>query len=55
MAASACLAATAPLILGPFLVWSFGAGWAARASGSAGLGLLAAVWCAVVTTVIGVT
>jgi hypothetical protein len=52
---AANLATTAPLILGPFLVWSVVAGWAARASGSLGLGLLAAVWCAMVTMVLGVT
>src|SRR5690349_8985165 len=55
LAGSANLATTAPLILGPFLVWSVVAGWAARATRSAGLGLLAAVWCAMVTMVIGVT
>ncbi|MFB9237641.1 hypothetical protein ACFFWC_19130 [Plantactinospora siamensis] len=49
------LATTAPLILGPFLIWSVVAGWAARATGSLRLGLLAAVWCAMVTMMIGVT
>jgi len=55
LSGAANLATTAPLILGPFLVWSVVAGWAARASRSLGLGLLAAVWCAMVTMVIGVT
>jgi hypothetical protein len=55
LSGAANLATTAPLILGPFLVWSVVAGWAARATRSAGLGLLAAVWCAMVTMVIGVT
>jgi hypothetical protein len=55
LSGAANLATTAPLILGPFLVWSVVAGWAARACGSLGLGLLAAVWCAMVTMVIGVT
>lgn len=55
LSGAANLATTAPLILGPFLVWSVVAGWAARASGSLGLGLLAALWCAMVTMVLGVT
>jgi hypothetical protein len=46
---------TAPLILGPFVVWAVVAGWAARATGSWRMGLLAAVWTAMVTMVIGVT
>jgi len=49
------LATTAPLILGPFLVWSVVAGWAARATGSLRTGVRAAVWCAMVTMTIGVT
>jgi hypothetical protein len=55
LSGAANLATTAPLILGPFLVWSVVAGWAARAARSLRLGLLAAVWCAMVTMVIGVT
>jgi hypothetical protein len=55
LSGAANLATTAPLILGPFLVWSVVAGWAARATGSLRLGLLAAVWCAMVTMMIGVT
>lgn len=55
LSGGANLATTAPLILGPFLVWSVVAGWAARATGSLRLGLLAAAWCAMVTMMIGVT
>jgi hypothetical protein len=55
LSGSANLATTAPLILGPFLVWSVVAGWAARATGSLRMGLLAAVWSAMVTMVLGVT
>jgi hypothetical protein len=55
LSGAANVATTAPLILGPFLVWSVVAGWAARATGSLRLGLLAAVWCAMVTMMIGVT
>src|SRR4051812_25455753 len=38
LSGAANLATTAPLILGPFLVWSVVAGWAARATGSLRLG-----------------
>jgi hypothetical protein len=55
LSGAANLATTAPLILGPFLVWSVVAGWAARATGSLRTGLLASVWSAMVTMVIGVT
>lgn len=55
LSGAANLATTAPLILGPFLVWSVVAGWAARATGSPRVGTLAAVWSAMVTMVIGVT
>ena len=49
------LATTAPFILGPFVIWGVVGGWAARATGSLRLGLLAAVWSAMVTMVVGVT
>lgn len=49
------LAATAPFILGPFAVWAMLAGWVARATGELRLGLLAAVFGAMVTMVTGVT
>ena len=55
LSGAANLTTTAPLILGPFLVWSVVAGWAARATWSPRTGLLAAVWSAMVTMVIGVT
>jgi hypothetical protein len=55
LSGAANLVTTAPLILGPFLVWSVVAGWAARATGSLRTGLLAAVCSAMVTMVIGVT
>jgi hypothetical protein len=42
LSGAANLATTAPLILGPFLVWSVVAGWAARVARSLRLGLLAA-------------
>jgi len=49
------LVPTAPLVLGPFLVWSVLSGWSARVSGSSRVGVLAALWCAMVTMVVGVT
>jgi hypothetical protein len=49
------LATTAPLILGPFAIWSVVAGWAARATGSLRTGLLAAIWTAMLTMMIAVT
>jgi len=52
---AANLATTAPLILGPFAVWSVVAGWAAWATGSLRMGLLVAIWTAMVTMVIAVT
>jgi hypothetical protein len=52
---AANLATTAPLILGPFLVWAIVAGWAARSTGSVRSGLLASVWTAMVTMLIGVS
>jgi hypothetical protein len=55
LSGAANLAATAPLILGPFLVWSVAAGWAARTTGMLWMGLLAAVWTAMITMLIGVT
>lgn len=55
LSGAASLATTAPLILGPFLVWSVVAGWAARATGSLRMGLLAGVWTAMVTMMLGVT
>jgi hypothetical protein len=55
LSGTASLATTAPLILGPFAVWSLVAGWAARVTGSLRMGLLAAVWTAMVTMVIAVT
>jgi hypothetical protein len=55
LSGGANLAATAPLILGPFAVWSLVGGWAARATGDPRTGVLAAVWTAMVTMVVGVT
>jgi hypothetical protein len=55
LSGAANLATTAPLILGPFLVWSVVAGWAARATGSLRTGLLAAVCSTMLTMMIGVT
>jgi hypothetical protein len=49
------LAATAPLILGPFAVWFLVGGWTARATGAMRTGVLTAVWSAMVTMVVGVT
>jgi hypothetical protein len=55
LAGGANVVATAPLILGPFAVWSLVGGWAARATGALQTGVLAAVWSAMVTMVVGVT
>jgi hypothetical protein len=55
LSAGSNLAATAPLILGPFAVWSLVGGWAARATGQLRTGVLAAVWTGMVTMMIGVT
>ncbi len=55
LSGGASLAATAPLILGPFAVWCLVGAWAARITGVVGVGVLAAVWSAMITMVGGVT
>src|SRR5207248_448616 len=55
LSGAANIATTAPLILGPFAVWAVVGGWAGRATGSFRAGLLAAVWSAMVTMLVGVT
>ncbi|HEY6423106.1 MAG TPA: hypothetical protein VIY28_07630 [Pseudonocardiaceae bacterium] len=49
------MAATAPLILGPFIGWGLVAVWTARRTAGWRLGVLAAAWTAMVTMTIGVT
>jgi len=55
LSGAANLIATAPLILGPFVVWGVVGGWAAHATRSLRLGVLGSVWSAMVTVAVGVT
>ncbi len=49
------IVATAPFLLGGFLLWGIAGNWATHHTGSIGLGILAAVWSAMVCVLITVT